>query len=79
MTMLTTQRWIVNAPEGIWYWTQEEEWIPENSRTSEILFQHGHLGIQGSVHALDKITVSKYQAEYEELEMHGYPVIKITM
>lgn len=51
----------------------------ENIRTSEILFQQGHLRIQGSVHALDKITVSKCQAGYEELEMHRDLVIKITM
>lgn len=54
-------------------------WIPENSKASEVLLQQGLLGIQGSVHALKEITVSKYQTGYEELGVHGHLVIKITI
>lgn len=44
-------------------------------KASEVLFQQGLLGIQGSLHALKEITVYKYQAGYEELGVHGHLVM----
>jgi len=79
MILLTIQRRIGNAPEGRWYWIWKEMWIPENSKAYEVLLQQGLLGIQGIVHALEEITVSKYQDDYEELGVHGHLVIKITI
>lgn len=42
-------------------------------------FNRDFLRIQGSVYALKEVTVSKYQAGYEELGEHGHLVIKITI
>lgn len=51
----------------------------KRSKASEVLFQQGLLGIQGSVHALKEITEAKYQGGYEERGMHGHLVTKITV
>lgn len=51
--------------------------IPEKKYGSHILFQQGLLRIQSCVYALKEITVSKYQAGYEELGEHL--VLKITI
>lgn len=59
VTILTVQEWIVNAPEGRWYWIWKKSELLKRSNISEVLFQHGLLRNLGSVYALKEITVSK--------------------